>query len=67
MTFANLALSTARHFTPDLMWESLRDETGLPVNVMVRPALSFCCYGTSIRCRSAGNVWQTTPKQCAVI
>jgi hypothetical protein len=37
LTFANLAVSTARHFTPSLMWDSLRDrETGQPINIMVR-------------------------------
>jgi Ubiquitin carboxyl-terminal hydrolase len=36
LTFANLALSTARAFRPSLMWNSVRDEMGQPINIHVR-------------------------------
>ena len=54
LMFANLALSTARHFTPQLMWESLRDEMGQPINIMVRCAvLLIQLDAAQLRCHCA--------------
>jgi hypothetical protein len=39
ITFAHLAVSTAAHFAPKCMWESLRDIDGNHINVHVRPFL----------------------------
>ena len=45
-TFAHLALSTARAFTPSGVWASLKDLEGQPVNVMV----CLATPGAVIRC-----------------
>jgi hypothetical protein len=42
ITFAHLAVSTAPHFAPKCMWESLRDIDGNHINVHVRPYGNAC-------------------------